>query len=135
MYRSVKDDAAVVVQQRRSRIHGKECAVEIGVDDVFKGGFLGLANRRGAADAGIGENDVELPEISGQGVEEPLAVFGDGDVGAVAARVASATKRRAVASPMPLLPPVMRAFLPASFITPPFLCRPSSNMIAVILTT
>jgi len=29
----------------------------------------------------------------------------------------SATKRRAVAKPMPLLPPVMRAFLPVSFIT------------------
>src|SRR6516225_3036670 len=28
----------------------------------------------------------------------------------------SATKRRAVARPMPLLPPVMRAFFPASFI-------------------
>src|SRR5271163_2745358 len=31
----------------------------------------------------------------------------------------SAMKRRAVARPMPLLPPVMRAFLPASFILPP----------------
>src|SRR5215469_7284703 len=34
----------------------------------------------------------------------------------------SATKSRAVASPMPLFPPVIRAFLPVSFIVPPF-CR------------
>src|SRR5271154_3455918 len=37
----------------------------------------------------------------------------------MATRAPPAMKRRAVARPMPLLPPVMRAFLPANFIFPP----------------
>src|ERR1700733_5835066 len=40
----------------------------------------------------------------------------------------SAMKRRAVAKPMPLLPPVMRAFFPASFITPPLFVVPDHQL-------
>src|SRR5215472_13170019 len=38
----------------------------------------------------------------------------------MATRAPSAMKSRAVANPIPLLPPVIRAFLPVSFIMPPF---------------
>ena len=89
MYRSVKDDAAVIIQQRSGCIDGKESAIEVGVDDVLKDGFVGRARRRSAGDAGICEDDVEPAEISGKCCEEPLAVFGYGDVCAVAARARS----------------------------------------------
>jgi hypothetical protein len=99
------------------------------------------AGRRPAANSDIGEDDVQLAEILGKIREEPLPVVRHGNVGAIPARVgsqfgdcfiqrllvsagnrdfsASATKRRAVARPMPLFPPVTRAFLPVSFMIPP----------------
>jgi hypothetical protein len=46
-------------------------------------------------------------------IERFLVAAGDGDLSAFG------DKKAAVARPMPLLPPVMRAFLPASFMIPP----------------
>ena len=112
------------------------------MNDILKDGFVGRAGRRTARDARIRKDDVEFAEIFGQGREELLAVFRNGEVSAVATRVwpecsnrlierslwsrpvmatcaPSAMKRRAVARPMPLFPPVMRAFLPVSFIMTP----------------
>ena len=89
MHRSIKDDAAVVVQQRRSRVDGKESPIKVGVDHVLKNGLVGRAGRSPAGDAGIGEDNVELPEIFSQGCEEPLAIFRKGDVSAVATRARS----------------------------------------------
>jgi hypothetical protein len=112
------------------------------VDHVLKNTLVGRAGRSPTGDAGIGEDNVELPEIFGQACEEPLAIFRNGDVNAVATRVwskcgnrlierllvatsngnlrALSNESRAVARPMPLLPPVIRAFFPVSFIMPPF---------------
>jgi hypothetical protein len=59
------------------------------VDHVLKNGFVGRPGRSTAGDAGIGEDNVELPEIFGQGFEEPLAIFRNGDVSAVATRARS----------------------------------------------
>src|SRR5271154_3485000 len=59
------------------------------MDDVLKNGLVGRAGRSPAGDAGIGEDNVELPEIFGQGCEQPLAIFRNGDVGAVATRARS----------------------------------------------
>src|SRR5271168_1564779 len=59
------------------------------MDHVLKNGLVGRAGRSPAGDAGIGEDDVELPEIFGQGREEPLAVFRNGNVNAIATRVRS----------------------------------------------
>ena len=59
------------------------------MDHVLKNGLVSGTGRRPARDAGIGEDDVELPEIFGQGCKEPLAVFRNGDVGAVATRIGS----------------------------------------------
>jgi len=56
------------------------------VDHVLKNGLVGRARRSPPGDAGIGEDNVELPEICGQGCEEPLAIFCNGDVSAVATR-------------------------------------------------
>jgi hypothetical protein len=52
------------------------------VDHVLKNGLVGRAGRSPAGDAGIGEDNVEFPEIFGQGCEEPLAIFRNGDVNA-----------------------------------------------------
>ena len=111
------------------------------MDHVLKNGFVGRAGWSLAGDTGIGEDNVELPEIFGQGCEEPLAIFRNGDVNAVATRARSKFGNRFIerllvatsngdlralrneksgcGKPMPLLPPVMRAFLPVSFIMPP----------------
>jgi hypothetical protein len=59
------------------------------VDHVLKNGLVGRASRSPAGDAGIGEDNVELPEIVGQGCEESLAIFRNGDVSAVATRARS----------------------------------------------
>src|SRR5271168_3306902 len=59
------------------------------MDHVLKNGLVGRAGRSPARDAGIGEDNVELPEIFGQVCEEPLAIFRNGDVNAVGARVRS----------------------------------------------
>jgi len=118
------------------------------VDHVLKNGLVGRAGRSPAGDAGIGEDNVELPEIFGQGCEEPLAIFRNGDVNAVATRARSKfgdrfIERLLVATSngdlralgneksMPLLPPVIRAFLPVSFTMPPFV-EPASEMMPVI---
>jgi hypothetical protein len=113
------------------------------MNDVLKSGFVTQAGGRSARDSGVGKDNVEFPEISAKGCEEPLAVFPNGDISAVATRIGSefgdrliqrlliatskatcapsAMKSRAVARPMPLLPAVIRAFFPASLIMPPFL--------------
>ena len=57
------------------------------MDHVLKNGLVSRTGRRPARDAGIGEDNVEFPEIFGQGCEEPLAVFRKGNVSAVATRV------------------------------------------------
>jgi hypothetical protein len=57
------------------------------VDHVLENGFVSGTGRRPARDAGIGEDNVELPEILGQGCEEPLAVFCNSEVSAVATRI------------------------------------------------
>src|SRR6202034_1581298 len=67
-------------------IDGKESGSKVGVDYVLKNGLVGRAGRSSAGDARIGEDNVELPEIFGQGCEEPLAIFRKGDVSAVATR-------------------------------------------------
>jgi hypothetical protein len=54
-----------------------------------KSGLVGRPSRSTAGDAGIGEDNVELPKIFGQGFEEPLAIFRNGDVSAVATRARS----------------------------------------------
>ena len=54
------------------------------MDHVLKDGLVGGAGGRPAGDAGIGEDDVEFAKIFGQVCEEPLAVFRNGDVSAVA---------------------------------------------------
>ncbi len=59
------------------------------MDHVLKNGFVGRAGGSPAGDAGIGEDDVQLPEIFGQCCEELLAIFRNGDVNAVATRVRS----------------------------------------------
>ena len=115
------------------RIDGKESAIQVGVDDVLENGLVSRASRRFSGDSGVGEDDVKIAEIPGECCEKLLAIFGGyGEIGTVAARVRaqfgycfiqrflsccliatsapSAMKRRAVAKPMPLLPPVMRAF-------------------------
>ena len=89
-----------------------------------------------ATSSGSPQRPSEFLEISGQGREELLAVFRNGDGCAVAMHARSkfgdclierllivtvmatcapsAMKRRAVARPIPLLPPVISAFLPVS---------------------
>ena len=59
------------------------------MDHVLKNGLVGRAGRCPAGDAGVGKDNVEFPEIFGKGCEEPLAVFRNGDVCAVATRVRS----------------------------------------------
>ena len=59
------------------------------MDHVLKNGFVRRARRSPAGDAGIGEDNVELPEIFGQGCEQPLAIFRNGDVDSVAMRARS----------------------------------------------
>src|SRR5262249_18196226 len=49
-----------------------------------KNGLVGRAGRRPAGDAGVGKHNVELPEIFGQGCEDPLAVFRNSDVCTIA---------------------------------------------------
>ena len=100
----------------------------------FEGAQRGAADRRVAGDAGIGEHDVELAE----GLDRLRhRVFGRRDIGGVGdhgerirpeflrgrlqrrlvarpvitTRAPSATNSLAVASPMPLLPPVISAVL------------------------
>ena len=87
MYRPIKDDAAVLVQQRRRGIDGKESAVKVGVDYLLENGLVGRAGRRPSGDAGVGKDNVEFPEIFGQGCEELLAVFSNRDVCTVATSV------------------------------------------------
>ena len=57
------------------------------MDHVLKHGLVSRTGRRSARDAGISKDNVECPEIFGQGCEEPLAVFRKGNVSAVATRV------------------------------------------------
>ena len=59
------------------------------MDHVLKNGLVGPAGRSPTGYAGICEHNVELPEIFGQGCEEPLAIFRNGDVNAVATRARS----------------------------------------------
>ena len=112
------------------------------MDYLLEDGFVGRAGRRRARNACIGEDDVKFAKVFGEFSEKLLAVLRNRNVGAVAVRfraqladrfiqclliatrviatcAPSEMKRRAVARPMPLLPPVMRAFLPASFMIPP----------------
>jgi hypothetical protein len=111
------------------------------VDDLLEDGFVGRASRRPARNACIGEDDVKFAKVFGKFSEKLLAVLRNRNVGTIAVRfrsqlgdrfiqclsiatviatsAPSEMKRRAVARPMPLLPPVMRAFLPASFMSPP----------------
>jgi hypothetical protein len=106
------------------------------VDYLLEDGFVGRASRRPARNACISEDDVKFAKVFGEFSEELLAVLRNRNVSAIAVRFRSqlgdrfiqcllvatrnATsppsemKRRAVARPMPLLPPEMRAFLPAS---------------------
>src|SRR5277367_57457 len=56
------------------------------MNDILKNRLVGRAGRRPAGDSGIGENNVEFPEIFGQGCEEPLAIFPNSHVCAVATR-------------------------------------------------
>jgi hypothetical protein len=97
--------------------------------------------------AGVGEHHVEppVPLVDGrhQGVEvgEPRDVTADGQHPSSAAasssrcrsrpvittRAPSATSRRAVASPMPLVPPVTSAILPSSREVMARACRPSGE--------
>jgi hypothetical protein len=87
VYRPIKDDATVVVQQRRRGIDGKESAVKVGVDHLLENGLVGRAGGRPAGDAGVGKHHVEFPEIFGQGCEELFAVFRNSDVCTVATHV------------------------------------------------
>jgi len=111
------------------------------VDYLLEDGFVGRASRRPARNACIGEDDVEFAKVFGEFSEKLLAVLRNRNVGAIAVRFRSqlgdrfiqclliATRncdfsafrdeKAAVARPMPLLPPVMRALLPASFMIPP----------------
>jgi hypothetical protein len=59
-----------------------------------------------------------LADLPDRFVQLRLAAAGDEDVSP------SATKRRAVARPMPLLPPVMTATCPSSFFDMGLLCCP-----------
>src|SRR5215470_12465390 len=59
------------------------------MNDILKDGFVGRAGRRTARDARIRKDDVKFTEIAGQGCEEPLAIFRNGDVGTVTASVRS----------------------------------------------
>jgi hypothetical protein len=62
----------------------KKAALRVGVDHVLKNGLVGRAGRSPAGDAGVGKDNIEFAEIFGQGCEEPLAIFRNGDVNAVA---------------------------------------------------
>ena len=57
MYRPIKDDPAVVVQQRRRGIDGKESAVKAGMDHVLKNDLVGRAAGCPAGDASVGEDE------------------------------------------------------------------------------
>jgi len=59
------------------------------MNDVLKSRLVGRADWSPAGDASIGEDDVEFPEILGQGSEEPLAIFRNSNVSAVAMRARS----------------------------------------------
>ena len=85
--RSIKNDAAVVVEQADGRIDGKKSGTQVGTNNILKNGLVGRADRRPAGDADIDENNVEFPEIFSQGSEEPLAIFRNSDVCAVAMRL------------------------------------------------
>src|SRR5581483_9116006 len=89
MYRSIEDDAGAVVQQRSGGVDGEESAIQVGADNILKRCFVRRAGRRPAANSGIDEDDVQLPEILGNIREEPLPVVRHGNVGAIAARVGS----------------------------------------------
>ena len=111
------------------------------MDYLLEDGFVGRASRRPARNACVSEDDVKFTKVLGDFSEELLAVLRNRNVSAVAMRFRSqlgdrfiqclliATRncdfrafrdeRRAVPRPMPLLPPIMRAFLPASFMVPP----------------
>ena len=124
---------------RQRRLHREEHAGEVGPDDLLEHLERRAAERRAAGDAGIGEHDVELAEFFDALLDRR---FGRGDVGGVghdrervrpkllrrrlqrlllrpvmATFAPSATNSRAVASPMPLLPPVINAVLFASLTT------------------
>jgi hypothetical protein len=118
------------------------------VDYLLEDGFVGRASRRPARNACISEDDVKFAKVFDEFSEKPLAVLRNRNVSAIAVRFRSqlgdrfiqclliATRncdfrafrdeKAAVARPMPLLPPVMRAFLPASFMIPPR--RPDSSV-------
>jgi hypothetical protein len=119
----------------------KESTVEVGVDDLLEDGFVGRASRRPARNACIGEDDVKFGKVFGEFSEELLAVLRHRHVSTIDVRFRSefgdrfiqclliATRncdfsafreeKAGCARPMPLLPPVMSAFLPASFMIPP----------------
>ena len=121
----------------RSLLHGEQQSFDVDVEDPIEL-FLGdFAHRREFRDAGIRKHDVELPFSRLDLREQAIEVGELGDVALNAGDVAadlflrriefcwrrpvmktyapSATNRFAVASPMPLLPPVTSATLPSSF--------------------
>src|SRR5271154_648852 len=57
------------------------------MNHILKNRLVGRAGRRPAGDSGIGKNNVEFPEIFGQGCKQPLAIFPNSHVCAVATRV------------------------------------------------
>jgi hypothetical protein len=111
------------------------------VDYLLEDGFVGHASGRPARNACISEDDVKFAKVFGEFSEEFLAVLRNRNVSAIAARFRSqfgdrfiqcllvATRNCAFRAfrdekagcgkPMPLLPPVMSAFLPASFMIHP----------------
>src|SRR5262249_8971192 len=137
---AIEDDRGIVVEVGQRRLHREEHRGEIGADDLLEHLARGSPERRGAGDAGIDEQDVVLAELPGtlprsrapRGIAASSAApsltsavsasaFGPSSFAAassvsrlrpvITTLAPSATNRRAVANPMPLLPPVTNAVL------------------------
>ncbi|EGE60039.1 hypothetical protein RHECNPAF_1740050 [Rhizobium etli CNPAF512] len=80
MHRTVEDDRGAVVEMRERRLHGEENRREIGADDPIELFRRRVTERCRAADAGIGEDDVEPADLCG-GFRKGL--FGGGCIGDV----------------------------------------------------
>ena len=66
------------------------------MDHVLKDRLIGRSGRCPAGDAGVGKDYVKFPEIFGEGCEEPLAAFRNGEVSTVAACVGSELSDRLI---------------------------------------
>src|SRR6516225_1804610 len=54
------------------------------MNDILKSSLVGRASGRPAGNARVGKDNVELSEVFGQGCKEPLAIFRNSNVCAVA---------------------------------------------------